>query len=708
MRSKALFFALVVTLAGFGFAFAQGYIIPRSVPRYPHPGPLKLTYQRVNVKIKERVAETTIEQEFLNDTPYRLEGYYLFPLPRGASVSEFNLWIDGKKVKGELLDSRRARRIYEDIVRRLRDPGLLEWAGCGLFRARVFPVPPHGRRKISLKYIEVLSYDGSVVTYRLPLRRRGRSYPLSELTLVVDIRSAAPLKMIYSPSHEVDVERLSETHARVSLELERKIPKKDFLLYYSFTKRDFGASLLTYRERGEPGFFLLAITPKYRFKLKEIAAKDIVFVLDTSGSMRSDEKIEQALSALKFGVSGLNEADRFTIITFSTDVRKLSETLIPANRENKKRARSFLEDVSAAGGTNIHDALLTAIGLFQRNGRPKFIVFLTDGKPTVGVTSAEKIIADVSKKAKGKIRLFAFGVGYGVNTKLLDELSEKNRGTSAYIKPDEELESRVSSFFEKVNFPVLSDPRLDFGRIRVEDLFPKELPDFFKGSQLILIGRYRNSGKTTITLNGEMGGRRRSFRYQVRFPEESDVAPFIPRLWAARKIGYLLTEIRLHGEDPELKEEVIQLSKKYGIITPYTSYLIVEEEKRRLGRTGEWGKVLAPQADKMAEAQRAMKKETGKAAVDTSLHLKSLQKGKLTGEAVVQMKEVARKVFYFRGGVWVDSLYRKGMKERKLEYGTREYFDFVFAHSDLAPYFSLGRRVVVVVGKEAIRVFVRE
>jgi Ca-activated chloride channel family protein len=706
MKVKMFTLTLGLVLTAFSLALAQGYIIPQPIPRYPRPVPLKLAYQRVDVKINERAAETTIEQEFLNDTPYRLEGYYIFPLPKGASVSEFNLWIDGEKVKGELLDSRKARQIYEDIVRRLRDPGLLEWAGSGLFRARVFPISPHGRRRISIKYLEVLPFDGSFVSYRLPLRRREDSYPLSEFTLTADVRSKLPLKTIYSPSHDVAVERFTENRARVSFELEKEIPDKDFRLYYSFASGDFGASLLTYREEDEPGFFLLALTPKYKFKREEIAAKDIIFVLDTSGSMMTDDKIGKALSALRFGVSGLNEDDRFTIVTFASSVRSFSETLLPATDGNKRKARSFLQDVSAGGGTNIHDALLSAIDLFGERNRPKILVFLTDGMPTVGVTDTAKIVADVTGKADEEVRLFSFGVGYGVNAPLLDELSTKNRGDSAYIKPDEELETRVSAFFEKVNFPVLSDPKLDFGGIKVSDLFPGRIPDFFKGSQLIVTGRYRGSGKTTLILSGKVEGKKKRFHYQLSFPKESESASFIPRLWASRKIGYLLAEIRLHGEDPELKEEVIRLSKSYGIITPYTSYLIVEEEKRRLGgRSGEWGRALAPQADKIAEAKEAMEKESGKAAVDTSVHFKALQKGKLEEEAFAQVKEVAGKVFYLKNGIWVDSLYKKDMKEQRIEYASKGYFDFVFAHPELASCFSLGKEVIVVVEGKAIRVF---
>src|SRR5499426_1921971 len=379
-----------------------------------------------------------------------------------------------------------------------------------------------------------------------PQSRPGGA-PLGQISAVVEISSQAAIKGIYSPSHEIDVRRDGERKARLSFE-SRGGASADFQLFYSLSNQDFGLSLLTYREPGKDGFFLLLVS-----------SKEVVFVLDTSGSMAEEGKMDKAKAALRHGVGSLNPRDRFNIISFAGEERLMSESLITADDEGKKQAREFIERMRATGGTNINDALMAAFKQVQSGDRPQLIVLITDGQPTVGETKAGGILANVKQANKANTRLFTFGVGYDVNTALLDGLANENRGAVAYIEPKEDIEVKVSSFFAKVNNPVLSDVKIDWGGVETDLVYPRSTPDVFHGSQLVLMGRYRpRPSAIRMTLTGKVNGRERRFMYDdLQFPEKQSDNEFLPHLWAMRRVGHLLDQIRLNGESKELRDEVV-------------------------------------------------------------------------------------------------------------------------------------------------------
>ncbi|MEW6006574.1 MAG: VIT domain-containing protein, partial [bacterium] len=585
--------------------FADGVIIPLPPSPEIKPVPLSLDYHKVNVKIKEQAASTVVDQAFINPYKQDIEGTYIFPLPQGAGISSFSLFQDGKKISGEILDKDKARKIYEDIVRRMKDPGLLEYIGGNLFKARVYPIPAKGKKRIELSYDEIIKADEGVCKYVYPLDiERFSENPIKEILINVEIKSDIPIKNVYSPTHNVKVERKDDYNVRVTYEENNKRPFFDFILYYTLDKKDIGVSLLTHKG-DEDGFFLLLASPNQ--KKEESIPKDITFVIDTSGSM-SGNKIEQAKSSLQFFLNSLKEGDRFNIIRFSSDVEPLFKEIGEASLENKEKARDFIKNIKASGGTNINDALLSSF--IKQEKRPHIILFLTDGLPTVGETDIQKVTKNVKENNKAS-RIFVFGVGDNVNTNLLDLVSSENNGVSTYIREDEDIEAPISGLYKKVENPVLSDVSLSFGEISVYDLYPKKLPDLFFGSQIILLGRFKDYGKATLVLSGMMK-EKKVYEYNVNFPKKEKDNEFLPHLWATRKIGYLLDQIRLKGENEEIIEEIKALSKKYGVITPYTSFLVIEEEERVIQ---ERFKALSKQdvgkgAIKAAESMLALKEET--------------------------------------------------------------------------------------------------
>ena len=668
-----------------------------------------LKSHQVRVRIDERAAQTVVEQVFRNPNDFPVEGVYLFPLPRGAAISSFSLYVDGKKVKAELLDRGKARGIYLDYVRRMIDPGLLEYVGRGLIRLRLFPLPARGERKIRLEYAQILEFDAGTVRYAYPftLQRLSRR-TVKQAVLTAEIRSQQGVQNVYSPSHPVRVVRKSDRHLTVSFEQDDAKLDRDFLLYYTLSAKDVGLTVLTHRPKGEDGYFLALLSPKYARAKTQSLPKDVTFVLDTSGSMNG-EKIRQAKEALLYCVGTLNPADRFRLIRFSSEVESFRKGLLSASAENVKAAREFISDLRARGGTNINEALLTALGNGSGgsdSGRPRMVIFLTDGQPTVGVRDPAEILRNVRRNNSGGRRVFVFGVGYRVNTHLLDKLSGQNGGTSDYVTPGENIEVKVSSFFRKVSEPVLANLSLDWGGLETAEVYPPALPDLFRGSQIVLMGRYKSGGSKRVELAGHVNGKRQTFAFDVRFPEEASGNDFLPRLWAHRKVGFLLDEIRLNGENKELKDEVIRLAKKFGLMTPYTSFLAMEDRARVARRRPPPGspafRLHGPAPSPPAASFR---QKTGKAAVSMSKALQA-QKEALRAPQAKQsgLRWVEGKVFRLKKGFWVDEAYKPGGKTVSVRFASPEYFDLIRKDPKVAKYLALGKKVIFCLDGKCYRI----
>ncbi|MGA9772179.1 MAG: VIT domain-containing protein [Blastocatellia bacterium] len=722
LRMLALF-ALMIFFGG--TAYAQGVIIPQECHRCP-PGPRPMPQQiprvlniksvKITIKVDSQVATTKVEQVFENTTPYRLEGAYFFPIPESASLSDFAIYDGDKRMSGEVVEKAKARQIYNEIVRRMIDPGLLEYVGKDLFQASVFPIEPRSTKKIDLTYTQVLRSEGGTISYRYELGsgRRIQPQPIKEIAASVDINSPIDLKNIFSPSHKISVSKDGERRARLSFEGKGEDTQKDFLLYYSLSEKDFGLSLLTHREPGKDGYFLMLVSPKSDINDQERVAKDIVFVLDTSGSM-SGEKIDKAKAALKFGVESLSVRDRYNIISFSGEDHLMKAGLIEADSTGKQTGLKFIENLRAEGGTNINDALVSAFKQFQSGNRPQMVVFLTDGLPTVGATDVKQIVKNAMDANRASVRLFSFGVGYDVNTNLLDKLSADNRGTSDYIEPQEDLEIKVSNFFARVNYPVLSDLKLDFGGVETELMYPRAIGDLFKNSQLVIIGRYKNSvNSATVKLSGKMGAREQIFTFASQsFPGERQDNQFLPRLWATRRVGYLLEQIRLNGENTELKDEIVQLGTRYGIVTPYTSFLVTEDMNREARHRvpAEQRRMLdsMAQAAPKASAPGGRGNASGEAAVvysQAERKMKDSDKAESPESYLTSIRAVGDKTFQLKGEEWVDTDLKdtSTMPKVEVQFGSDEFFSLIAKEPKLAEFFSLGKKISVVFKGKIYRV----
>ncbi|MGB8959985.1 MAG: VIT and VWA domain-containing protein, partial [Candidatus Aminicenantales bacterium] len=557
-KGLAVLAALAALTAAAPALRADGFIIPNHRPGEQVP-PLSVKYHRVKVEIVDQVAKTSVDQVFINHFGRDIEGTYIFPVPEGASVSDFAMFIGNVRVQGEILDSREARRIYEDIVRRMRDPGLLEYMGRNLFRARVYPIPANGEKRVQISYTEVLKAENGLVKYLYPLNtERFSRDPLTDVSIAVRVESRVPLVNIYSPSHKVSVRKEGEGLARVGYEDKDVRPDKDFLLYYSLSKDDVGLSFMNW-EGPEGRTFMLLASPRFAAPGEKVVDKNVVLVLDSSGSM-SGAKIRQVKEAARFILNHLDRRDEFTLVDFDDGVTAFSEALIPATAENVGRALKFVDAIEDSGGTNINDALLAALARMRDGERPSYVLFLTDGQPTVGTTETADILRNLAKANERRSRIFVFGVGDDVNTELLDRIASDHRGASVYIGESEDLEVALSGFYEKISSPLLADLALEFKGIETSQVYPRVLPDLFKGSQLVLVGKYSGDGPVSVVMTGKAGREGKRFVLEGRPLTGSDKFSFLPRLWAARRIGYLLEEIRLQGQNAELVDEIRRLA----------------------------------------------------------------------------------------------------------------------------------------------------
>jgi Ca-activated chloride channel family protein len=710
MRPAPLVLAALLTLSL--DALAQGIVLERvreTLPTPPPRGPLPLVLveHRLRVRVVDQVAEIDVEQVFANRNPWEMEGVYLYPLPRGAAASRFAMTMGGRTVEGEVLDARRAREIYRSIVHARRDPGLLEFAGCGLLRASVFPIPANGETRVALRYAQVLAPEGGLVELVAPMRFRAFRGGAARVHGEIDVQAAAGVGAFFSPTHRLEVVRKSGGRVVASFEEARSFGETDFRLLYALDDRDFGVSVAAHRVRGEDGYFLMLLAPRVEIAASDVSPKDVVFVVDTSGSMgeRGGAKIAQARAALAYALGRLDRRDRFQVVAFSTEARPFRNALVEANEDNVAAAVHYAKGLVAAGGTAIHDALRVALAIPRAEGRVPIVLFLTDGQPTVGVTDADAIVRDAVAANAAGARLFVFGVGDDVNARLLSELAERNRGATSFVAETENIEVKVSALVDKIAAPVLADARVEVEGLGAYDLFPQRLGDLFRGQQASLVGRFRNGGPRALRLTGRIGAREVAFTYEASFGEGAG-NDFVARLWAVRKVGFLLDEIRKNGESKELIDEVTRLGTRYGIVTPYTSFLAVEEaELRRAAvppglRGPDDPSTDGPTLAFPERAREALRSGAGSGAgaVAAGRIAESL-KAEEVGDAVAGtgVKIAGEKTFRLVGGVWLDAELPEKFEAKRVAYLSAEY-DALLEDAALARYLSVGERVVVLYG----------
>jgi Ca-activated chloride channel family protein len=692
--------ALAMLLAGAAPGAAQGWIEP-GVTRGGFA--VHKIRSEVQVRIEGRVAEIEVSEWFVNDGRRLAEGEYLYPLPGEAVFQGFSLFQGDAELRGEIMDADQAREIYEAIVRRRADPALIELAGQGLLRARVFPFQPGETRKVSLRYTQVLERAGNALQFvyaggvrgTAPLGEGSRTPEAVETRFEIDIENSAAFLDPFSPTHELEVDRDDEL---MNVSIDGHVLGR-MSVFLPLSGDAVGLSVAAHRPIGEDGYFMLTLSPDRG----SVAAqpKDVTVVLDVSGSM-SGEKIEQARQALHQLLGTLSEDDRFRLMSFSNSVRVQSRDWVVSRGRYIERARAWVDDLTADGGTNIEAALNEAFRLDSPRGRLPVVLFLTDGLPSVGEESPERL-AELAEARAGRARVFAFGVGHDVNTTLLDRLSEAGRGDTDYVQPGENVERVLSLLAAKIRHPVLTDLSLWGGPIEIDEVYPVNIPDVFAGDELVLFGRYAGDGTGQLTVSGERVGETLAFSTEHDFPEASDVNDFIPRLWASRKLGHLERQIWTEGETASLAEEIRRLALRYGLPSRYTSYLVEEPgivaqgplPDQRPGWGGRLLQMVMPAEDRMtsnaparapsasgAGAVRMADEARARRETSSASDLRAAEK-QLEAELeeldneIEPTKAVGGRIFRLRDGMWTDVAFAAEARLIEIEAYSAAYFDLV-------------------------------
>ena len=689
-RTALLAFALAGSVAA--RASAQGWIEPiRPLPR----GSIERIRSAVQVAVAGRIARVTVEEWFRNTGPGLGEGTYLYPLPGEAVFSDFSLWQGDRELKGETMDATQARGIYETIVRQKRDPALIELAGHGLLRARVFPINPGETRKITLRYTQILDRAGDAWRFRYV---GGPSGSAASRSFRLEVDSAARFGEPYSPTHRVSVTR---SGGGLAVTLADSSWSGDLDLLLPLARGLVGMSLLTQQSLGEDGSFMLLLAPGQAAQAVTLR-RDLVAVLDVSGSM-SGEKLDQAKAALVQLLGTLRPSDRFRVITFSSDVRRYAPAWTDAAGEHVRDAQQWVRALSAEGGTNIAGALGEAFAAAPAEGALGVVVFLTDGMPTVGETDPERI-ANAAEQNRGAFRVFCFGIGYDVNTYVLDRLTERARGTTEYIQPGGDIERAVGSLAAKVSSPVLTDLALRADGADLYDVQPGSLPDLFAGDELVVFGRFRGVGRGEwgVAVTGRRNGHEERFATSAAATPQSG-ADYIPQLWAARKAGALAREIRLHGQNPEIVNELKRLALRYGILTEYTSYLVQEPNQV----------VVRPPFDRIAPAPAAQvgalsvdraRREAKSAAVANAAEAADMDeavRGRLAGQA---SRRVGGHLFVRRDSVWTDVAHGDSLPVVRVAAFSDAYFALLRALPELVKPAALEPAVLVAGRRVSIKI----
>jgi Ca-activated chloride channel family protein len=638
-------------------------------------GSWAVNYHHVTMTVRDQVASVSIDQEFVNTGGGMIEVEYLFPVPPDAAIDSMTLVVDGKEMTARLMKADEARRIYEDIVRRKKDPALLEYAGFGLYRTKAFPLEPNKPAKVIVHYNCVCKKDHDLVEVWYPLNtEKFSARPIKDVKVTADIKADSDISAVYSPTHDLSVERKDARHVVATYHATDVIPATDIQIFYRPSNDAVAATLLTYMpDKSKDGYFMMLASPNPRSSQSKAVPKDVVLVLDHSGSM-SGEKIEQARAAAAFVLKNLNDADRFNVVVYNDIVEPFFEEMVPADKAHLDEAADRLDRVEAGSGTNIDEALTCAMKMVRSDGeRPAYVIFMTDGLPTVGKTDEGAILADTKEANAAGARLFAFGMGYDVNVRLLDKLVGANSGKSDYVKPNESIETKIASLYAKIKNPVMTSLEVSLAGVKLRDMYPREIGDLFDGDQVVLVGRYEGGGESTLVIKGVYEGKDRAFEYPVTVRDDADSRyAFVEKLWAMRRVGWLMDQVQLHGESKEVIDELVALSEKHGIITPYTSFLADESLKLSdrpavmgrmetnaldLGREykGGRGQAAAMARQKLNFGMQAPARGPASAGVQMfgQSSMDKYEAGEV--EMLTNVRQAGNQAVYRRGKVWIAS-----------------------------------------------------
>lgn len=551
--------------------------------------PLTVGYHKVIVEIRDQIARTTIEESFVNHTGGRLEGTFHFPLPQDASISGFGMWIGNDLVEADVVEKQRAREIFETILREKRDPGLLEWTGGNIFKARVFPIEAHSEKRVKIVYTQVLPLRANRYRYSYGLRSEMLQVkPLRELSLTVTVNSALGLKNITCPTHSARIQK-TEHSGQVEFTAQEYTPNRDFEVVCEVNGRQSDVVVVPHR-RGEDGYFLMQLTPPggegnwQRELLPEGAPLKLVLLCDTSSSMDS-EKRKQQREFVATVLSTLGTNDRFQIAAADVGTVWPFAEPVAATPENLAKVQQFLDDRVSLGWTNLTRAFGDVIKKAPADAQ---VIYVGDGIVTAGQTDPHSFVKELRRlvlgneeqKTSQKRGFHAVTVGNSYEGAIVKGIAGLAGGSVRSIGGELTPQAVALELLNELAQPGLRDIQIEFRGVKVAAVYPEKLPNVPAGTQQILVGRYLPEGKDQqgeVIVTGKRGSESVRYVAKVQLKDAEEGNSFIPRLWARGHLEQLLQQ----GQSTAVRDQVIALSEEFHIMTPYTSLLVLESDADR-------------------------------------------------------------------------------------------------------------------------------
>jgi Ca-activated chloride channel family protein len=576
---------------------------------------LPLKHTDVIIEVSGFLARARVTQLFENSFPDKIEAVYTFPLPQRAAVDDMTLTVGDRVVKAKIKKREDARAIYDTARAKGHVAGLLDQERPNIFTQSVANIMPGEKVTVTISYVETLKYEDGSYELAFPMVVGPRYIPGQpgatsdqppvklgggwaydtdqvpdasritppvakpgtraghDISLEVQLDAGLAIESIHSRTHDVTIDRPAPDRAVVRLKNQTTIPNKDFILRYHVAGKKIGDAVLTHRN-GHDGFFTLILQPPDRVAPAEVTPKELIFVLDTSGSM-SGFPIEKAKETMNLALEGLNPHDTFNLITFSGDTHILFSEPVPATAENLRKAQAFLRSRSGGGGTEMMKAIRAALDPSDSQTHVRIVCFMTDGY--VGNDMA--IIAEVQRHPNA--RVFSFGIGSSVNRFLLDQMAEHGRGEVEYVSLNDDGSAAARRFHERVRNPLLTDISVEWGGLRVTEVYPQRIQDLFSARPVVLTGRYIHPGKGTVILRGKLAGRPVTRELRVELPEQQPRHNVLAALWARTRIEDLMARdysgIQQGTPKAEVRLAITQLGLDYRLLTQYTSFVAVEE-----------------------------------------------------------------------------------------------------------------------------------
>jgi Ca-activated chloride channel homolog len=570
-------------------------------------GACPLKHTAVKAEISGFIARVTVRQEFENSYAETIEAVYAFPLSQNGAVDEMTMTVGERVIKGAVMRRDEARKIYESAKSAGKTAALLDQERPNIFTQSVANILPGEKVVIEISYVETLKYEEGEYEFVFPMTVGPRYNPGSvadkskisppviptrsgsDISIEINLNAGVPVEALRSTTHSVTEVKETPAIARIKLRDEKTIANKDFVIRYDVTGKRIEDAVISHNGR-RGGFFTLILQPPDNFAIEDRTPKEIVFVLDTSGSMYGFP-LEKAKEAMKLSLDGLYPDDTFNLITFAGDTAILFDRPVPATQANLEAAHAFLELRQGGGGTEMMKAIRAALAPTDSQEHLRIVCFMTDGY----VGNENEIIAEVQKHPKA--RIFAFGIGNSVNRFLLDKLASEGRGEVDYVTLTDDGSRAAKRFYERVRTPLLTDLSIDWNGLPVTDLYPSQPGDLFSAKPVIVHGRFSNAASGTIKLRGTVAGQPYEREIVVNLPGSENRNDALASLWARSKIDDL-SSARTKAADEvsgsEIDTQITDLALKFGLMSRFTSFVAVEE--RIVNHNGTPERVLVPAA----------------------------------------------------------------------------------------------------------------